>query len=39
MKEAQVTVGTTQIKEDVQVCKISHFEKKIYRPTWGFEPP
>ena len=28
-----------EIKEGDQVCKISHFEKKIYCPTWGFDPP
>ena len=28
-----------EIKKGDQVCKISHFEKKIYCPTWGFDPP
>ena len=28
-----------EIKEGDQVVKIAYFEKKIYCPTWGFDPP
>ena len=28
-----------EIKEGDQVYKICHFEKKIYCPTWGVDPP